>query len=59
MLPHSLKPNYRDRNTSTNMHNAKEAEAPRPQPDLADTICTAVMLITASSLLWIVLTWAP
>jgi len=41
------------------MHNAKEAEAPRPQPDLADTISTAVMLLTAAGLLWIVLTWVP
>jgi len=30
-----------------------------PEPDPVNTLCDAVMLLSAFGLLWVVLTWAP
>jgi len=37
----------------------KVTKAGTPEPDRVNTVCDAVMLLSAFGLLWIVLTWAP
>jgi len=41
------------------MQDGTKVGAPIPHPDPVNTLCDAIMALSAFGLLWIVLTWAP